>query len=238
MCAKPAWLILFVLFCIVQSVHGQNALPDSAFKNEAVDAYNAVMANQLEFYNGAEYTLYPVAYKGSAYFEGKNHCTPSLIRYNGTWYKDVPVLYDLYNDVMVAAMHDSLYVLRADKLTDIYLLNHHFINLTQVSGGKLGPGYYDRLYNSKSQVLVKRVRTVQNNVTQQGVEVTYENKDVIYIKKGNKYYEVSSKGSVLDVFRDKKKQLKQYLNDNKIRYPSDKEGSIVMLTRYYDQLTN
>src|SRR6185312_4735736 len=88
MCAKPAWLIFVIFFCIAQSVHGQNALRDSALKNEAVDAYNAVMADQLEFYNGAEYKLYPVAYKGSPYFEGKNHCTPSMIRYNGTWYKD------------------------------------------------------------------------------------------------------------------------------------------------------
>jgi len=238
MCAKPAWLIFVTFFCIVQNVHGQTALRDSALKNDAVDVYNAVMANQLEFYNGAEYKLYPIAYKGSAYFEEKNHCTPSLIRYNGTWYKNVPVLYDLYNDLMVGAMHDSLYVLRADKLTDLYLLNHHFINLTQASAGKLTPGYYDILYNSKSQVLVKRARTVQNNVTQQGVEVIYENKDVIYIKKGNNYYEVSSKGSVLDVFNDRKKQLKQYLNDNNIRYGSDKEGSVVRLTRYYDQLTN
>jgi len=238
MYAKPAWLIFLIFFCIAQNVHGQTASRDSTLKNDAVDAYNAVMANQLEFYNGAEYKLYPNAYKGSPYFEEKNHCTPSLIRYNGTWYKNVPVLYDLYNDLMVGAMHDSLYVLRADKLTDLYLLNHHFINLTQASAGKLTPGYYDILYNSKSQVLVKRARTVQNNVTQQGVEVIYENKDVIYIKKGNNYYEVSSKGSVLDVFNDRKKQLKQYLNDNNIRYGSDKEGSVVRLTRYYDQLTN
>jgi len=237
---KPAWLILFALFGVIQSVCAQSLLPDNAFSGAAghvADLYNARIADQSEIYNGSEYKLYPQAYKGSPYFEERNHCTPSVIRYNNTWYKDVPILYDLYNDVMVAAMRDSLYQLRADKLTDVYLLNHHFINLAGALAANLTPGYYDQLYNARSQVVVKRSRTVQNNVTQQGVEVIYEVKDIIYIKKGNTYYSVSSKGSVLDVFNDKKKLLKQYLSDNKIRYNDDKEGAIVKLTHYYDQLT-
>lgn len=238
---KPAWLILFVLFSVSKSVCAQSALPDSLFsrnaETQAADLYNAKIADQAEIYNGAEYKLYPQGYKGSAYFQEKNHCKPSVIRYNNTWYKNVPVLYDMYNNVMVAALRDSLYQLRADKLQDVYLLDHHFINLAAANAGNLSPGYYDQLYNARSQVLVKRSRTVQNNVTQQGVEVIYETKDVIYIKKGGAWHPVSSKGTVLDVFSDKKKQLKQYLNDNKVRYNDDKEGSIVKLTRYYDQLT-
>lgn len=238
---KTALFILPAFFLGMLNANAQSVLPDSVFSGDAArrvaDLYNARIGDQSEIYNGAEYKLYPPAFKGSAYFQEKNHCTPSVIRYNNTWYKDVPVLYDLYNDVMVAAMRDSLYQLRADKLTDVYLLNHHFINLAGANSGNLSPGYYDQLYNAKSQVLVKRVRTVQNNVTQQGVEVIYEIKDVIYIKKGNNYFPVNSKGSALDVFNDKKKQLKQYLSDNKIRYNDDREGSVVKLTRYYDQLT-
>jgi hypothetical protein len=86
--------------------------------------------------------------------------------------------------------------------------------------------------------LVKRIRTVQNNVTSQSVEVLYENRDVIYLKKGDNYIKVYSKSSVLDVFKDKSKQLKQFLKDNHIAYKDDVEGSIVKLATYYDQIAN
>jgi len=220
----------------------QNASYDSlrynAAAGQAIARYNAAIDGQSEIYNGVQYHLYPTAYKGSAYFQDKAMCMPAIVCYNGTWYKNVPVLYDMYTDEMVSELNDSLYTLRADKIAGIYLSGHHFVYLKSAESKNLPAGYYDELYGGTSEVLVKRARAVQNRVTQQAVEVIYENEDAIYIKKGGKYVPVNGKGSVLDVFKDKSKQLKQYLNDNKITYKKDKEASVVKLAGYYDQITN
>lgn len=237
------------LFCLItifgllaDKTSAQSASADTiVFSSQAgqvVNFYNSKIGDQSKIYNGAAYHWFPVAYKGSAYFQGTWQLTPSAICYGGTWYKDVPVTYDIFTDVMVSRLRDSLFILRADKVSDVNLLGHHFINLVTSESKNLAAGYYDQLYNGRSEVLVKRVRTVQNSVTLLTINTIYENNDVIYIKKGNKYIPVNSKGSVLDLFKDKQKQLKQYLSDNKIRYRDDKEGAIVKLADYYDQISH
>jgi len=235
------FLLIIALGLLISKAIAQNALPDSTAYSEAAKQvivhYNLVVDDQSEFYNGVEYHLYPPAHSGSAYFQGKQVLSPSIICYNGIWYRNVPVLYERYADVMVSGLRDSLYILRPDKTSDIYLSGHHFIYLDNLTGKNLVAGFYDQLYAGKSEVLVKRNTTVQNTITQQTVEVNYENSEVIYIRKGGAYVQVSSKGSVLEVFKDKSKELKQYLSGSKISYKKDKEQSIVKLAGYYDQLT-
>lgn len=237
-----SFCLVIVAGLFVCKSNAQNASYDSlrysAAAGQVIARYNAVIDGQSEVYNGVQYHLYPPAYKGSAYFQDRAMCMPTIVCYNGTWYKNVPVLYDMYTDEMVSELNDSLYTLRADKISGIYLSGHHFVYLGSAESKNLPVGYYDQLYSGTSEVLIKRARAVQNRVTQQAVEVMYENQDVIYIKKGGKYIPVNSKGSVLDVFKDKSKQLKQYLGDNKITYKKDKEASVVKLAAYYDQITN
>lgn len=236
-------LILVVLALSFLRSNAQGISSDttlySNMANKAVDLYNDAIAEQSEIYNGIAYELQPLASRGSVYFQDKNYCTPGAIRYNGTLYKNIPVLYDSYSDVMVAASRNFFnYILQAEKVADVYMLDHHFIYLDNETAVNLKPGYYDELYDGKTLVLVKRTKTVNNNVTAQAVEVRYTDKNDIYIKKGGKYYNVDSKGSVFNMLKDKKKELSQYLNSNKIKYNKNRESSVASLARYYDQITN
>ncbi|HVW14753.1 MAG TPA: hypothetical protein VHB54_13040 [Mucilaginibacter sp.] len=236
--AKPFWLI--VILSLTAGLAAAQDMPvdtpvysDAA--KQAIGSYNAVIGDQSEIYSGIAYQVLPQGVKGSPYFGGKAFLNQATIWYDGTWYKNVPALYDTFADAMVSAQKDSLYILRPDKVRDIYFSDHHFVYLTQRYSANLAPGYYDELYDGPSQVLVKRASSMQNRLSGQSVEIYYENKDVIYIKKAGAYYPVSSKGSVLDFFKDKSKQLKQYLKEKQIKYGKNKEGSIVKLAEYYDQ---
>jgi hypothetical protein len=237
---KPFWLIV-ALYLIAAKAGAQNLSIDTPAYNDAakksISIYNSVASDHSEIYNGVAYHLLPQGTKGSPYFEARPFPASAIIRYNGTWYKDVPVLYDTFADAMVSELRDSLYILRNDKTPDIYLDGHHFIYLTQQKSQNLAPGIYDELYGGRSQVLVKRASSMQSRVGS-SVEVFYENKDAIYIKKGNAYHQVNSKGSVLDLFGNKNKELKKYLGEKHIKYRNDKEGSIVKLAGYYDQISN
>ncbi|MBS1526757.1 MAG: hypothetical protein JST19_13955 [Bacteroidetes bacterium] len=237
--AKPFWLIvifnLFTLPVMAQVVPADTPIYSEA-ATAAIRSYDSVIGDQSEIYSGIAYHILPQGVKGSPYFGGKPFLNPAIMRYNGTWYQNIPVLYDTFADAMISAQRDSLYILRPDKTPDIYFSDHHFIYLAQQSGSNLAPGYYDKLYAGRSEVLVKRASSMQSRVSGQSVEIYYENKDVIYIKKGDAYYPVSGKGSVLDFFKSKSKQLKQYLKEKQIKYGRDKEGSIVRLAEYYDQI--
>ena len=217
----------------------QTVQPDSMLYSSAatqvIDYFNRVTAIQSEIYNGAEYELYPPANKGSFYFMDKNYCTPSVICCSGAWYKNIPVLYDIYNDAMVATSDSGLYVLREEKVSDVYLLNHHFIHVNAESPGSLISGFYDQLYSGKSQVLVKRIKLIDES---KSTETVYEDKSDLYIKKGNKYYLVNTRGALMDIFKDKKKLLNQYMAEHKIKYNKDKEAAAAKLASYYDQISN
>ncbi|MDB5026270.1 MAG: hypothetical protein JWP78_4025 [Mucilaginibacter sp.] len=222
----------------ISNSSAQNLSPDSLLYSKAatqvIDYFNQAIADQSEIYNGAQYELYPPANKGTFYFRDKNYCIPALIRYNDTWYKDIPVLYDIYNDAMISISGNELYMLRPGKISDVYLLDHHFIYVDREPPGNRMPGFYDLLYQGKSQVLVKLTKKIDESKT---TEIIYEDITDIYVKKGDKYFGVNSKGSFMDIFKDKKKELNQYLKDNKINYNKDKEGTVAKLAGYYDQIS-
>ena len=236
-CVKIPALIFVLMGSGISGVYAQNAAPDtllySKTATQVIDYFNQSVANQSELYNGAQYDLYPPANKGTFYFQDKNYCIPGLICYSGTWYKNIPVLYDVYNDVMISVLGSNLYVLRTGKVSDIYLLDHHFIYLTD-SQGILAPGYYDQLYQGRSRVLVRRTKLIDES---KSTEVVYEDRTAIYVKKSDKYYEVTGIGALMDIFKDKKKELNQYLKDNKIKYSRDKEGAVARLAGYYDVIS-
>ena len=235
------WAITICLAFSVSNLCAQNISTDSilftAATNKVIDYYNEGIAEHSEIYNGVAYEAPARAYKGSVYFQDKDYYIPCLIRYDGILYKNVPVLYDIYSDVMVAASRNLFnYILHPEKASDVYLLNHHFVYINANNTPSLNPGYYDQLYDGKTTVLVKRIKTVNNNVTGQGVEVTYRDESEIYIKKGDKYFVVNSKSAVISILKDKKKELNQYLSSNKVRFNKDREGSVAGLAQYYDQI--
>jgi hypothetical protein len=243
MCNKSYWIIIIASTLFVSGSYAQSSLHDSlsytVAANKAIDYYNEAIAEQSEIYNGAAYESPAAAYKGSVYFQDKNYCTPGLVRYNGTLYKNVPVFYNSYSDIMVVASRNLFnYILGPGKVSDVYLLNHHFIYINAENAGNLDAGFYDQLYDGKSAVLVKRTKTISNNITSQTVEVTYKDQSDIYLKKGDKYYPVNGKSAVMAIFQAKKKELNQYLKSNNIKYNRDRESSVVSLARYYDQITN
>jgi len=229
-------VIAFSLFAM--RAIAQNA-PDTLFNArsevQVVDVYNKTIGDQSEFYNGPQFNPPPKAYRGSPYFLDSASLQPANIRYNGTHYKDVPILYDAYDDLMVSVSHSVLYSIRSEKLSDVFLADHHFIYL---AGSKLTTGYYDQLYDGASEILVKRGRGVVKRVEQQSVQVIYQVDDVIYVRKGTDYIPVNSKQSVLSVFKNKSKQLKEYMSANKISFRKDREHSIAQLASYYDQINH
>ena len=87
-------------------------------------------------------------------------------------------------------------------------------------------------------VLPKYIVAVKNSL-QQKIEsntiiARFEEKNRIFILKNGVYFPVKKKGSVLDVFSDRKQELKSFLKKNKIVFNADREKAIVRLAEHYD----
>jgi hypothetical protein len=240
--------LLTVIISIVSVTlsHAQSSSADTAaFEKKAlyaVDYYNINISEQAEIYNGPEYFFLPRATKGTPYLENRFEFTSSTIKYNGTWYSNVSILYDAYKDILVATQpqNQAKYILKDQYLTDFILFGHHFVhfNAIDTENEKLREGYYEQLYAGKSIVICKYEKSRTESTSTQGVEVTFDDKQTFYISKGGAIYSVSSKGSVLNVFKDKKKELSSYLKNNNISFKENKGLALSKLAAYYDQISN
>jgi len=248
---KRLCLILAICtFCtaLTKKSDAQAASADSSSKqnafNNAVILYNTSLGNQSPIYNGPEYYYYDPTVKGNAYFMDINAFTAGAIYYDGIYYTGIPMLYDLYSDEVAVLLynHFSKFSLRKDKITSFDFLGHHFINIDAdttkgVSGIK--SGFYDELYNGKSEVLVRRSKSIQTNTGGTlGAERYFSPSRDLYFKKNNVFYSISGQGSLIKVLKDKKNEIQQYIKANQIRFRSDPEEAMVTIAKYYDHITN
>jgi len=245
-CLSIALYLICAVICKVsfaQAARGDSSSQQNAFNN-AVILYNTSLGNQSPIYNGAEYYYYDPIIKGNAYFMDVNAFTPGAIDYDGVYYTGIPMLYDLYSDEVAVLLynHFSKFSLRKDKISSFDFLDHHFVNInadTVRGNSGIKSGLYDELYNGKSEVLVRRTKSIQTNTGGTlGAEKYFSPSTDFYFKKNNTFYSVSGQRSLINILKDKKNEIQQYIKANQIRFRSDPEDAMVKIAKYYDHLTN
>ena len=206
-------------------------------------AFNKAIGNQSRLYNGFSYELYDkTSSVGNAYFRDTTSLVNGNVNYDGIFYKNVPLIYDINHDLLVSHLYngDVLYRLLSEDVAYFDLLGHHFVRINPANASKLVPvGFYDELYNGKLRLLAKRTKGTQKGTRGFGVAtITYFQENNYYIKKGGVYYDVNGRGNFFGVLKDKKKELKKYLKDNNISFGDNREQAMASLAAYYDKLTN
>jgi len=241
---------LFTVSCFILSIAFKSALAQSNSDsiNYQQSVFNIIkqfdqgIGEESRLYNGFVQNKYDPGIEGNAYLDDQNGWSTGSVDYDGETFEGVPMLYDLYTDQVVVLLDgNSLpYRLVKDKVKDFDLRRRHFVRIPDGEDGIMG-GFYEELYGGKSQVVNKMEKklTATNNTA--GINRYFSPVDDYqryYIKKGGKYYSISGLGSVLDVFNDKKKEIKKYIKDNRLRFNELRELNLVEIARYYDRLAN
>ncbi|WP_374950749.1 hypothetical protein [Mucilaginibacter sp.] len=225
-----------------QNLQSDTDLRQSVFDNTVAN-YLTAIGDQSRLYNGPEYNFYDAVIKGNAYFGDVNNFTPGAVEYDGFPYKNVPMLYDINKDLVAILLPNksAKISLLSERVQSFDWLGHHFvyINTDTLKNDKgVTAGFYDQLYQGKTSILVKRSKSIQNASNSTGSIETYFNATKnIYVKKSGNYTSVSSEGDLLSVFKDKKKELKQYIGTNQIKFKDDQEQAMMKVAAYYDQIT-
>ncbi|ASU36652.1 hypothetical protein [Mucilaginibacter xinganensis] len=241
-----AVLAFCVFFC--QNVCAQVALGDSSSQqnalNNAVNLFKTSLGNQQAIYTGPEYYFYDPHIKGNAYFKEVNGFTKGSIYYDGSLYNNISMLYDLNIDQVVILLpsHVSKFSVIKERVKSFDFLGNHFVNINADSVSNntiLKSGYYNQLYNGKCEVLGKYSKSIQTTTSSiSGLENYFSLSKDYYIKKDNIYRSVGGQGALLDILKDKKKELKKYIKTNNIVYRDNPEEAMVKIAAYYDQLSN
>jgi hypothetical protein len=242
-------MLITGLFCLVSSINSfaQTNATDSSSQqialNNSLSYFYSSIGKQSPLYNGTEYYFYDPIIKGNAYFSDVNSFTPGSVTYSGVLFSGVPMLYDIYGDQVVTLLynHFTMFCLIKDKVLSFDYLGHHFVNidtLTAINNPTVKPGFYDELYNGKLEVLVKRSKNIQSTSSGQTNESYFNPTKDYFLRKNGSYYSFSGQGSLLDILKDKKKALQQYIRSSQIKFRKDPEEAMVKIASYYDHLTN
>jgi len=223
---------------------GQTALPDSelvaAAVKKATALYTQTIDSESHLYHGLEYVDYDKSYLEGHQFYRTDDGTEGTILYDGAQYSQVPFLYDLVLDQVIIEHPESSYRLSliTEKVKGFSLLGHTFIRLEQdsLSGSPITTGFHDLLVTGNTQVLVRRTKNIQERATMNGMEGEFHTKDKYYIQQHNRYYQVHSKKSVLQLFPDHKKELQKYARSNQLKFRKKREMAIMKLIQHYNTL--
>lgn len=234
--------VLF-LFIVIPAL-GQTAAPDSSFaqlaKQQAIRTYEQAMTRQEHVYEGNEYISHDHRIKVHPYYP-IDSLLSGTIAYNGATYYDVRMLYDIVRDEVSVQPPEGAYRLRLhpEKVGRFSIGQHQFIRLAGDSTSALPTGFYEVLYNGKTDVLAHRVKTVHEDISSGAYKAEYLIKDRFYVQKKGMYEEVKTKRSVLSLFPDQAKALRRYIRTNNIKFKEEsREAAITGVVRQYDDLTH
>lgn len=236
---------LAILLFATSPLIAQDTLADSSSRQEAyanaVASYERFTGNQTRLYNGIEHVGYTPLLRGHAYFIS-NQPARGSVWYDGMFYRDVPMLYDLIGDEAVVVYYDSILQLSltAEKVKAFDLAGHHFIRIVKDSAThrNLSTGFYDLLYQGHTPVLAKRSKTIEERIVDNRVLYSIKEQQRYYIRKDDVYQRVSNYDQLLNMLQDRKKDIRRFLKKQKIRFRKDRETAVIKAVEYYDSLKN
>ncbi|HLA58309.1 MAG TPA: hypothetical protein VK622_06095 [Puia sp.] len=247
MCEIRSLPLKFLLCCLIfvniagAQVLTNDTLSNTLYNSSAVKLYFNAISENAHIYTGFEYFTPDRNIKGSPYYLSDSPWPSDLI-YDDSYYKNIPIMYDVVKDEVVTNRLGQNFKISlvTDKLKTFILRKHEFIRVSgdSVNGNSLATGFYDRLYNNKTIVLVKRKARLQETYVYSQINYEYIRQDIYYVIVAGQIVQVDSKSSVLKLFNSKKSEIKAFIRKNKLNFKSDFERTLVAVSAYYDQLTS
>ena len=233
--------IAVVMCCTIQSF-GQQLPLDTTFLTSAkvnqVKLYTEFMNGQTRLNNGSEYRDYLSHNEEHPYF-GADDWAYGTIIYDEEVYENVPMFYDLSRDKVISehSLNGAKLELISEKISLFTLGPHTFVRLAADEAKTITSGFHERLYDGKTKVYVRREKSLQQKVESNNIIFNFDEKNRVYIQKDGVYYPVRTKNSVLEVFNDKKQEIRAFMKKDGRITKHNRENAIAKVAAFYDAET-
>lgn len=233
-------LLFFYLF--FPSIGAAGQLPDSLSRDfgEAKDSlasiYYTAQKENSPLYNGRQFYSYSSSILGHAFYRSGEWEKGSVL-YDGLWYHDIPMLYDVYRDELVIS-HPNLIpvILFSERVSQFVIKGEEFVYLRENENEIAGKGFYQVLKHGKAVVYKKSFKLLDEKIEGQQIQREFFLKEQFFVRMNNVYYRIKRQQDLLNVFKDKNREVNQYKNQLKLKYKGNAEKFIVSVAQYYNQL--
>ena len=215
------------------------AAPISPGIRQALALYDSATIESQNLYNGKQYYVYDSREVEHQFFLTEDWTMGSVF-YDGQQFEQVPLLYDIVKDQLVARYRHGFgnVTLQNPKVRSFTMAGHDFVRVEADTGRVEGlrTGFYDQLYNGKTKVLARRRKERLTQLSETKMTIEFPVKDQLYIYKDGEYQPVRSKRSVLVLLPEHKRFLRRELRKQNLSFSQNREESVVAMATRYDEL--
>jgi hypothetical protein len=209
-------------------------------KEYAVSLYHENIKNESGLYNGSQYVVYAQTIQDGIPFFEITQPSNGNVTYWGVEYKNVPLLYDILKGEIITVVPSTNYLIKlnTEKVSSFEVLNHKFIRIAKDSSNKnIKTGFYDVLYDGQTAVYKKEIKTLNEDLSSGKLRTFILDENAFFIKKNNVFFTVSNKSSLLDILKDKKKEVQEFIRKNKLKIRKDKDNALPKIAAFYDEIS-
>jgi hypothetical protein len=233
-------LTLFADLTCAQSEDDPHAFLSDA-KASARSSYDKLIKDQLALFNGVEYVDYDLGFSGNPFFLD-DYYAEGTIEYDHMIYHDIPLKYDVVEDKILVEYFNHAgnrrgLILEYKKVNAFTYEGHQFVKVNAGNpAGSLKKGFYDILLDDEISIYASRKKQINKAVKNGQLSIKFEVLDQFFVELDDNTYRVSNKSALLQLFEDRKKELKQYIKANRLDLKRDFEASLIAVTHRYINL--
>ncbi|MDA3614146.1 hypothetical protein [Polluticaenibacter yanchengensis] len=223
-------LLFLILLSLQFNLFSQNSFIEQKSK-ELVNSQNA------DFWSGRMFYFPMSTIKGSPFLDSEFE--KSDFYYNGKYYGNVIFHFDIVNnEFIVKSENGNWIVLQSERIDSVKVGKSafkYFENINKLSVKKKAK-LYEVFETDKASLIIDHNKELEENIINNSLEREYKYNSNCYIYKDGKVVSVSSAKGVINLFSEKRKELKAYYKDNDKFKNLSSAQAIKAMVQYYSEL--
>lgn len=218
-------ITVFAILFISFSLFGQNNKELYVAFDQHIGLENSVL-NKGVLYTGNYRIL-----NDKHQFFSTTEFQPVDLKYNGQYYYNVMLKYDLFLDELVCSVANSKissFIINKNEVEEFVVQDKLFVNTDHLnlSSGKAVSGFVETVESSKGMLLVKYSKTKKERIKGSAVFTTFHENHTFYYLIDGVVYDFNSKSDIKSLFPDKQVLINDLYKTNKDLEKQDKVSFI------------
>ena len=204
----------------------------------SADILTAVLKQERDqiLYNGKQNVGYAPNIAGIPYYQTKEW-QPGSIIYHDVYFPDVFLKYDLVSKelIIMQGANSVGITLFTPRLKRFSIAGKKFLRSTGEDESHLPIGIYDQMVTGKISFYVHRSKFIKETIVDLELHREFVSNDTYFIIKDGVHHQVKNQKDILDILRDKRREIKKDLKRKGLRFKSDPDEALTEMVTYYNQ---
>ncbi len=221
---------------------GFGAFSQTNSKKNIYEAYDKIVGlDNTGLYNGTEFTDLFLNTDGTfRYFNGFDYSKGS-VEYNGQYYSNVSLNYDLLEDNLLTRSDDNLSIFNVKLIPDFVksfsIYNRDFVKLQHTNLSIAGNGFFEIGYlGNEVSLYIKRTKKKKDKPLKTGVQYRFSEENFYVLETNGNFYVVGKAKDVWKILPEKEDKIRQFYKSYKTLSKSNPDGFMIKLVQYLNDL--